>query len=381
LFTDEHDMFRAAARSFVRNDMAPNCDAWERDGIVDKALFRSVGDLGLFGIGVDQQFGGGGGIADFRFNVIFMEEVCRAGVMSAGLGIQTQADVIVPYLPKYGTDEQQGAWLPKLCTGEWVAAIAMTEPSTGSDLAAIGTRATRSGDHFVLSGSKTYISNAINADLVIVVCRTGDDESPQRSISLLVVEAAMEGFKRGRNLDKVGQHAADTGELFFDDVVVPASNLLGEENRGFFQLMLMLPQERLSIAATALAQAETAFGWTLDYCKERRAFGQPIGSFQHSRFVLAEMRTELDMARVFVDRQIEALAAGELTAEEAAQSKWMCTDLNTRVLDQCLQLHGGFGYMEESAIGRAWRDGRAMRIYGGTNEIMKDIVGRRMLGV
>lgn len=380
VFSAEHDHFRDACRAFVGRHMAPNLDRWDEAGIVDRELFLRAGELGVLGLGIPQQYGGGGA-ADFRFNAVFMEEACAASAMTAALGVATHADVVVPYFVEYGTDEQRRRWLPSLASGELVGAIAMTEPSTGSDLAAIATRARRRGDHYVLTGSKTFISNAFNADVIVVVCRTADEASPQRSLSLLVVETDSPGFQRGRNLDKIGQHAADTGELFFDAVEVPVANLLGEESRGFYQLMAMLPQERLSIAVTALAHAAQAFTETLQYCKERHAFGQPIGSFQHSRFVLATMRSELDVAQAFVDRCLEALADGELTGEEAAEAKWVTAALNNRVLDQCLQLHGGFGYMEESPISRAWRDGRAMSIYGGTNEIMKDIIGRRMLGV
>jgi len=380
LFDDEHEMFRDSVRTFIGRELTKDFEQWERAGIIDKAVFTKAGAAGILGVAVPEQFGGGG-LSDFRFNTIFLEEVCRAGVMNAGLGISNHADVVVPYIIKYGTPEQQQRWLPGLASGELVGAIAMTEPNTGSDLAAISTSAVRDGDSYVLTGNKVFISNGINADLVIVVCRTGFDGPAQRNLSLLVVEADRAGFSRGRNLDKVGQHSADTAELFFDNVVLPADNLLGEQDRGFYQLMSMLPQERLSIAVTALAHARAAFDETLTYCKTRHAFGQPIGSFQNSRFQLATMRTELDVAQAFVDAQLTAHLAGELTGEEAAQAKWWCTDLNSRVLHTCVQLHGAYGYMEECAVGRAWRDGRAMAIYGGTNEIMKDIIGRRMLGV
>ncbi|WBP96617.1 acyl-CoA dehydrogenase family protein [Mycolicibacterium neoaurum] len=380
LFDDEHEMFRESVRTFIGRELTKDFEQWERAGIIDKAVFTKAGAAGILGVAVPEQYGGGG-LPDFRFNAVFLEEVCRAGVMNAGLGISNHADVVVPYIIKYGTPEQQQRWLPGLTSGELVGAIAMTEPNTGSDLAAISSSAVRDGDSYVLNGNKVFISNGINADLVIVVCRTGFDGPAQRNLSLLVVESDRVGFSRGRNLDKVGQHSADTAELFFDNVVLPADNLLGEQDRGFYQLMSMLPQERLSIAVMALAHAQAAFDETLTYCKTRHAFGQPIGSFQNSRFQLATMRTELDVAQSFVDAQLTAHLAGELTGEEAAQAKWWCTDLNNRVLQTCVQLHGAYGYMEECAVGRAWRDGRAMAIYGGTNEIMKDIIGRRMLGV
>ena len=377
IFDDDHELFRKAVRSFVAREIIPHFEAWEESGLVDRTLFARAGDTGLLALGVPEALGGAGE-PDFRFNAIFLEEVCRSGVMNAGLGISTHADVVVPYYVRYGTAAQQQRWLPGLCSGELIGAVAMTEPNTGSDLAAITTKAVRRGDRYVISGSKVFISNGINSDLVLLVCRTGEDSSPQRNLSLVVVEADRPGFRRGRNLDKVGQHAADTAELFFDDVEVPVENLLGEEGRGFYQLMAMLPQERLSIAVMALAHAEAAFQDTLAYCKDRHAFGQPIGSFQNSRFQLATMRTELDVAQTFVDAQLRAHRAGTLTAEEAAQSKWWCAELNSRVLTTCVQLHGAYGYMEECAVGRAWRDGRAMSIYGGTNEIMKEIIGRSM---
>lgn len=380
IFDDDHDMFRDAVREFVSREIVPFYEKWERDGIVDKSMFVKAGTAGILGLGVPTDFGGGG-TADFRFNSVVLEEVCRGGVISAGLGLSNQVDVVIPYFVRYGTEAQKKRWLPGLCSGELVGAIAMTEPGTGSDLAAITTKAVRQSDGYVVTGSKVFISNGINADLVVVVCRTGTEQGARRSLSLVVVEADAPGFRRGRNLDKLGQHAADTAELFFDDLPVAADNLLGEEGRGFYHLMAMLPQERLSIGVMALAHAEVAFQQTLAYCKERHAFSQPIGSFQNSRFVLATMRTELDVARAFVDAQILAHSSGELSAEEAAEAKWWCSELNARVLSTCLQLHGGFGYMEACPVGRAWRDGRAMSIYGGTNEIMKDIIGRRMLGV
>jgi alkylation response protein AidB-like acyl-CoA dehydrogenase len=286
-------------------------------------------------------------------------------------------DTCLPYLLAGTTDEQKARWLPGVCSGDLVTAIAMTEPGTGSDLAGIRTSAIRNGDHYVLNGTKTFITNGINSDLVIVACKT-DPTQRHRGMSLLVVEAGMPGFERGRRLKKIGQHSQDTAELIFTDVQVPVANLIGEEGGGFKELVTKLPQERLSIAVLAVAQAETAFGWTLEYCKQREAFGQPIGSFQHNRFKLAEMRTEIDLARVFVDRQVEALNAGELTPEDAAEGKWWCTEMAWRVLDTCLQLHGGYGYMEEYPIARAWRDGRVPTIYGGTTEIMKEIIGRSL---
>ncbi|SDH07656.1 acyl-CoA dehydrogenase [Sinosporangium album] len=380
IFDDDHELFRKSVRSFISREITPHFERWERSGIIDKALFRKAGDAGILALGVPGELGGAGRL-DFRFNAVVLEEVCRAGVMNAGLGISTHADVVVPYFVQYGTREQQERWLPGLSSGELVGAIAMTEPDTGSDLAAISTRAVRDGDSYVIRGSKIFISNGINSDLVILVCRTGYNEAAQRNLSLVVVETDRQGFSRGRNLDKVGQHSADTAEMFLDDVVVPVENLLGEEDRGFYHLVSMLPQERLSIAVMALAHAQVAFEQTLAYCKERRAFGQPIGSFQNSRFQLATMRTELDIAQAFVDKQLAAHVAGELSAEEAAQAKWWCAELNSRVLTSCVQLHGAYGYMEECAVARAWRDGRAMSIYGGTNEIMKEIIGRRMLGV
>jgi alkylation response protein AidB-like acyl-CoA dehydrogenase len=376
LFDDTHEMFRQAFRAFVEKEIEPHHAGWERAGIVDKAMFRKAGSAGFLGIAAPESYGGGGQ-ADFRFNAVMIEEIAAAGVTGSGVCLSLHNDVAFPYFLSAATPEQKARWLSGMCSGELMTAIAMTEPGTGSDLGAITTTAVRDGDHYVLNGSKTFITNGINSDLVIVVCKT-DPPARHRGMSLLVVEAGMDGFERGRNLDKIGQHAADTAELFFTDVRVPVANRLGDEGSAFGQLVAGLPQERLAIAVAAVAQAEAAFGWTLDYCRERRAFGQPIGSFQHNRFRLAEMRTELDIARVFVDRQMEAHTRGELSAEDAAKAKWWCTEMQTRLVDTCLQLHGGYGYMEEYPIARAWRDGRVQTIYGGTTEVMKEIVGRAL---
>ena len=376
LFTDEHDLFRDAVRQFVEREIVPHHEQWERDGIVPRELFATAGAAGFLGMDVPEEHGGGG-VDDFRYNLIIGEEVQRSGTGGAGLGITLHNDICLPYFTSLCTDEQKARWLPGICSGELITAIAMTEPGIGSDLASMSTTAIRDGDRYVVNGSKTFITNGINADLVITAVKT-DPSERHKGMSLLVLERGMDGFERGRNLDKVGLHSQDTAELFFTDVSVPVDNLLGSEGQGFVHLVHNLPQERLSIAAAGVAAAEAALGWTLDHAKERQAFGQPIGSFQHSRFALAEMRTEIDIAQVFVDRCVEALNAGELTAEEAAEAKWWCTELQKRVVDTCVQLHGGYGYMLEYPIARAYTDARITTIYGGTTEIMKEIVGRSM---
>ncbi|MCW3063665.1 MAG: Long-chain-acyl-CoA dehydrogenase, partial [Solirubrobacterales bacterium] len=287
-------------------------------------------------------------------------------------------DICLPYFLAYADEEQRARWLPGIASGELITAIAMTEPAIGSDLAGMRASAKRDGDHYVVNGTKTFITNGINSDLIITAVKT-DPSEKHRGISLLVVERGMEGFERGRNLEKVGQHSQDTAELFFNDVRVPVANLLGEEEgRGFFQLTANLAQERLSIAVAGVAAATAALGWTLDYVRDRTAFGQAIGAFQNSRFALAEMATEIDIAQTYLDRCVTALGAGELSPEDAAKAKWWCTDLQGRVTDRCLQLHGGYGYMTEYPIARAWADARVTRIYGGANEIMKEIVARSM---
>ncbi|MBA3303361.1 MAG: acyl-CoA dehydrogenase family protein [Acidimicrobiia bacterium] len=376
IFADEHDQFRASVNRFVATEVTPHFLDWERKGIAPRELFTAAGRSGFLGMSAPIEHGGGG-VEDFRFNLILGEELAYAGAGGAGLGLTLHNDICLPYFLSLATDEQKERWLPGICSGELITAIAMTEPGIGSDLAGMGTTAIRDGDHYVVTGSKTFITNGINADLLITAVKT-DPSQRHKGMSLLVLERGMDGFERGRNLEKLGLHSQDTAELFFSDVAVPVGNLLGTEGQGFVHLVRNLPQERLSIAATGVAAAEAALGWTLEYVRERTAFGQPVGSFQNSRFEMATMRTEVDLARVFVDRCVEALDAGELTAEEAAEAKWWCTELQNRVADRCVQLHGGYGYMLEYPIARAYADARVTTIYGGTTEIMKEIIGRHM---
>jgi alkylation response protein AidB-like acyl-CoA dehydrogenase len=373
LYEDDHELFRRSFREFVESEIVPHYPEWEQAGVVPRSLFRTAGARGYIGMSIPEAHGGSG-VRDFRYNAVMAEEYAKVGVGPAGAAIGLETDIIIPYFLHAG-NEQQARWLPGIASGELICAIAMTEPGTGSDLAAIATTAIRDGDEYVVNGQKTFISNGQNADLVLAAVKT-DPAETHAGLSLLVVETDRPGFTRGRNLDKVGMHAQDTSELFFDGVRVPAANLLGAEGTGFFQLLDKLPQERLSIAVGAMAAAEAAFGWTLAYAKERQAFGRPIGRFQHNRFVLAEMRTELDLGWAFVDRQIEALNAGTLTAEDAAEAKWWCTEMQVRLIDRGVQMHGGYGYMREYPIARAWMDGRVQTIYGGTTEIMKEIIGR-----
>jgi alkylation response protein AidB-like acyl-CoA dehydrogenase len=320
---------------------------------------------------------GGAGINDFRFNVVVGEEAALAQVGGFALGLTLHNDVCLPYLLSYANDEQRDRWLPAIARGELILAIAMTEPGTGSDLAGIKTTAIRSGDHYLLNGAKTFITNGINADLIIVAVKT-DPRERHRGVSLLLVERGMDGFDRGRNLEKIGQHSQDTAELFFDAVAVPATNLLGDEGEGFGYLISNLAQERLSIAIGALGAARAGLATTLEYVRGREAFGQPIGAFQNTRFQLAECHAEIEVAQTYLDRCIEALGIRELTPEDAAIAKWWCTELQGRVLDRCVQMHGGYGYMAEYPIARAWADARATRIFGGTNEIMREIIGRSL---
>jgi alkylation response protein AidB-like acyl-CoA dehydrogenase len=379
LFEDVHEDFRASFRTFLEREVLGEegrYGDWERAGIVPREAYARAGAGGFLGMAVPEAYGGAGA-DDFRLNLVIGEETQLAGVGGFGLGVTLHNDICLPYFLSYCDQAQRARWLSGIASGELITAVAMTEPGIGSDLAAISTSARRDGDHYVVNGAKTFITNGINADLVILACKTDPGER-HRGISLLVVERGMEGFERGRNLEKIGQHSQDTAELSFTDVHVPVENLLGEEGEGFRYLVSNLPQERLSIAACGVAAAEAALGWTVEYVRERKAFGQTIGSFQNTRFTLAEIRSEVEIARVYIDRCARALNEGELSPEDAAVAKWWCTDLQGRVVDRCLQLHGGYGYVLEYPIARAYADARVTRIYGGANEIMKEIVGRSM---
>ena len=373
-FDQEHEDFRASVRAFLQREVVPFHDQWEKDGQVDREVWTKAGAAGLLCFDVDEEYGGAG-IKDFRYNMIVSDEIGRVG--ASGLGFPVHSDIIVPYISSLGTDEQKARWLPGLVNGELISAIAMTEPGAGSDLQGIRTTAVDKGDHYVLNGSKTFISNGIMSDLVIVVCRT-NPEAGHQGISLLVVERGMAGFERGRNLEKMGLKAQDTAELFFDNVEVPKANLLGEEGSGFISLMVNLPQERISIAAIAVAACEHVLQLCLDYAKEREAFGRPIGKFQHNRFLLAEMATEVRIARVFVNDCVLKLNAGEVDTSLASMAKWWTTELQKKVVDQGVQLHGGYGYMMEYPIAKAYVDSRIQTIYGGTTEIQKEIIGRSL---
>ncbi len=375
LYEAEHDEFRDMVRPWAEKTIAPFHAQWEKDGIVPRDVWRSGGKQGLLGVDMEERHGGGG-VRDFRYNAVIDEELVRIGASGVGFGLHN--DVVGPYLRDLATEEQKQRWLPGFCSGELITAIAMTEPGAGSDLQGISTTARRNGDGWVLGGSKTFISNGINADLVVVVARTDPQAPGAKGLSLLVVERGMPGFSRGRNLEKVGLKAQDTAELFFDEVRVPARNLLGGENSGFLHLMEKLPQERLSIAVGAVAAVERVLSLTVEYVTSRTAFGRPVSSFQNTRFVLAELPTEATIARTFVDECVRQLDRGTLTVPDAAMAKWWTTELQNKVADRCLQLHGGYGYMDEYPVSKAWRDARVQSVYGGTNEIMKEIIGRSM---
>ncbi len=374
LFEPEHEMFRESFRAFLDRHVAPHHAEWERDKLVDRDVWLEAGKQGFLGMAVPEEYGGGG-VDDFRYNTIITEEI-TAGRYS-GLGISLHNDVVAPYLTRLATEEQKQRWLPKFCSGELISAIAMTEPGTGSDLQGIKTRAIKDGDHYILNGAKTFITNGIHSDLVIVVAQTDPDKGAL-GFSLLVVERGMAGFERGRKLDKIGLDAQDTAELSFTDVKVPAENLLGEEGQGFVYLMQNLPQERISIAIMAAAAMEAVLDVTLQYTKERKAFGRPIGSQQNSRFLLAELSTEATVVRMMVDEFVKLHLEEKLTVEQAAMAKWYSTEKQVHLIDRCLQLHGGYGYMREYDVARAYLDARVQTIYGGTTEIMKEIIGRSL---
>ena len=374
IFDAEHEAFRDAVGTFLDKEVVPHHAQWEKDGIVDREVWAKAGAQGLLGLQLDEKYGGGG-TPDFRYNVGIGEEMTRRGVYGAAFPLFN--DMIVPYLVASASEEQRKRWFPDLASGEKIAAIAMTEPGAGSDLQGIRTTAVDQGDHYLLNGSKTFISNGILADLVVVVART-DPEAGHKGISLLMVERGMEGFERGRNLDKIGQHAQDTAELFFENVRVPKENLLGDEGAGFLYLMTNLSQERLSIAVSAASACELVLDGTLGYAKDRTAFGKPIGAFQHNRFVLAEMATDAHICRVFVDDCIKRHVAGELDAKTASMAKWWTTELQKKLVDQGVQMHGGYGYMMEYPIAQAYVNSRVQTIYGGTTEIQKEIIGRSL---
>jgi alkylation response protein AidB-like acyl-CoA dehydrogenase len=377
IFTDEHDLFRASFRRFVEREVTPYYEQWEQAGIVPRELFTKAGAHGFLGMSAPTEHGGGG-VRDFRYHAIVTEELMYAGHAGVTLCFSTHNDVCLPYLLDLTNDEQKARWLPGVCSGETVLAIAMTEPHAGSDFAAISTTAIRDGDHFVVNGAKTFITNGINADLVITAVKTDPAAGP-KGMSVLALERGMDGFERGRNLDKIGLHSQDTAELSFTDVRVPVANVIGTIGDGFVHMMRNLPQERLGLAMAALAGAKAALDLTVAYTKERIAFGQPIAAFQNTKFRLAEMATETEIGQVFIDRCITALNDSSLSAEEAAMAKWWCTELQKRTVDTCLQLHGGYGYMREYAIARAYTDARISTIFGGTTEIMKEIIGRNVI--
>jgi alkylation response protein AidB-like acyl-CoA dehydrogenase len=376
LFDDDHQAFRESFAAWLANEVSPHYPEWEKAAMTPREVFASAGKYGFLGMAIPEQYGGGG-VRDFRFNVVIAEELARAGIGGSGLGLTLHNDVCSPYFIEYCNDEQAQRWMPGIASGELITAIAMTEPGTGSDLASMTTTAIRDGDEYVLNGSKTFITNGINSDLVIVAAKT-DPTQRHTGMSLIVVERGMPGFERGRKLEKLGMHSQDTAELFFTDCRVSVANLLGEEGKGFSYLSFNLAQERLSIANQGVAYARAALEWTVDYVKERTAFGTTIGSFQNTKFVLAQVKTDVDVAQAYIDQCVLALNAGTLAPGAAAEAKLHCTELQKRSIDQCLQLFGGYGYMLEYPIARAYADARITSIYGGTSEVMKTIIAKTL---
>jgi acyl-CoA dehydrogenase len=374
-FTPDHEAFRDTVRQFVAKEVEPHSAAWDEAGLVPKTLWETAGNVGLLCPTVPEAYGGLG--LDFGYNAIIDEEFAYGTDVATGFSLQS--DIVANYLIAYGSEEQKAQWLPRLVSGQTITAIAMTEPGTGSDLQGMRTTARKDGNHYVVNGSKTYITNGQNADLILVCCKTDPDANPAwKGVSIILVEADREGFKRGRNLDKIGQDAADTSELFFEDVRVPMTNCLGEEGKGFIYLMSELPQERLSIAISAHAAAQRAFDQTVAFVKERKAFGQAVMDFQNTRFLLADLKTKLQVGWAHIDWALARHLKRELTPEEASSAKLWHTELQGEVVDKCLQLHGGAGYMNEYPIAKQWRSARVTRIFGGTSEIMKELIGRKL---
>jgi alkylation response protein AidB-like acyl-CoA dehydrogenase len=371
IFDDEHEMFRDSVRSFMQNEIQPHSDKWHEQGIVDRDAYRKAGEQGLLLMWADEKYGGAG-VSDFRYEQILIEENARHG--DAGFFMTLHNRLVGPYIGELGTDEQKARWLPKCVSGEHILAVGITEPGAGSDVASLRTKAEDKGDHYLLNGSKTYISNGILADLVVVVART--DQNSRHGMSLFVVERGMKGFERGRNLKKMGLKSQDTAELFFNNVKVPKENLLGDLNRGFYHLMHFLAEERLLGSVGYVATSAAAFDITMDYIKERKAFGQTIADFQNTRFQMASMRTEIDVAQVFVDQCVTAHNEGTLSADDAAKAKLFTSEMEGRVVDTCVQLHGGAGYMDEYPICRMYLNARISRIYAGSSEVMREIIAR-----
>ncbi len=373
LFSDEHHVFRESFRRFVDNEIVPHHARWEEQGYVDREIWTKAGENGFLCTSLPEEYGGAG--ADKTYSVIMMEEL--ATVNATGIGFGLHSEIVAPYLMRYGTDEQKRHYLPKMATGEIITAIAMTEPGAGSDLQGVKTTAVDQGDHYLVNGSKTFITNGWHADMVIVVTKT-NPKAGAKGTTLMLVDHGMPGFEKGKRLKKVGLKAQDTSELFFDNVKVPKSRRLGNEGEGFIALMQQLPWERLQIAISGVASAQAAINWTIDYVRERKVFGSSVASFQNTRFKLAEAQTEVQIARVFVDKCIELLLEEKLDPATASMAKYWVTDLQCKVIDECVQLHGGYGFMWEYPIARAYADARVQRIYGGTNEIMKEVISRSM---
>ncbi|QSR32187.1 acyl-CoA dehydrogenase [Nocardioides sp. S5] len=375
-YQPDHEEFRLVVREFVTRGVVPHLDRWEEERLIDRETWRTAGAQGILGIRIPEEYGGGG-VSDYRFRCVVQDELAQVGAAALASGFSINEDVVASYLGAFGTDEQKSEWLPKMADGSLVASIAMSEPAAGSDLRGIKTTAVRDGDQWVINGAKTFITSGYSSDVVLVVARTGErDGRPQ--LSLILVPTSTPGFSRGKKLRKLGLHAQDTAELAFDDVRVPALNLVGEEDRGFHHLTAQLPLERLSIAWRALCASEAAFAWTVRHTSERMAFGQRIIDFQNTRFRLAEMSTEIDITRAFLEQSVRAYNEGSFGASLGAKAKWWTTELQNRVVNGCLQLHGGYGYMDEYRISRAFADARVQTIVGGTTEIMKEIIGREI---